>query len=385
VQPGLTQIVTFPPDGSGSGLSLAHIGHMSPARYSYATPGGCDQLSATFLAPARRRTEALNPGRLVYAYRGGSVVWQGTLDEPSPTDQGWTINAHGAGSWGNDYRAIYSVNWGTGVFNDAVDQAISRGLNWVRTTNIGALSGIWTGQKVDSGSQSITDLLNLACTKGGLTWQVTTRARGNVLGVFSLPTSANRLLISTQPVGQSIASGPNKVWARYQNTSDTKKAKATYALTSSSQPNVIARQGLREDFTDVSSAGVQSSGAVQTMLSNTLKRFTRAGFSDAFTVKHGELTNMGGTPVDLGVYYADATGGGMVCKVLLTDFAFGGEVTKGPITFLVGHYEWDDDARIATITPFESMRHDFGSLLQVAVDAMPHRRHHATHKKKKGR
>jgi hypothetical protein len=379
---GLTQLVSFTPNGT-QGIALANIGLVAPAKYSFVTPGGCDQLSTTFYKPVRNRSEALNPGRLILAYRGGHVVWTGTLDEPGPSDNGWALTAHGSGAWGNDYRAVYSVSWGTGVFNDAVDQAITRGLGWIRGTDIGAVSGVWAGQKVDSAAQSITELLNLACTKGGLTWQVTNRSRGQVLQVFPLPTTPNRLLISTQPVGQSIASGPNKIYLRYQSTADTTKLAAAYATTSVSNSAAINKQGLREDFTDLSSAGVQTSGAAQTVGNNVLKRFTRAGFADAFTVKHGELTNMGGTAVDLGTYHEHSTP--TLIKVLLTDFAFGGEVTKGPITFMVGAYEWDDDARIATITPFESIRHDFGSLLQVAVDAMPHRRHHATHKKKKGR
>jgi hypothetical protein len=381
---GLTQIITFPPDGSGSGISLAHIGHVKPATYSFACPGGCDQLTTTVSKTARDRPEALNPGRLVYAYRGGSVVWSGTLDEPSPGLDGWSVSAHGSGGWGVDYRAIYSPPWNTSVFNDAVDQAIARGLNWVRGTNITGVSGVWLGQQVDSAANTIADFLNLACNKGGLTWQVTTQARGNVLTVVPLPTVPNRLLISTDPVGQSLASGPNALYLRYQTSTDTTKVPAQYAITSVVRQDAIDRQGRREDFTDLSSAGVQTSGAAQGVGNSVFKRFTRAGFTDAFSVKYRQLTNLGGTPVDPGVFYADGFSA-MVCKVLLSDFAFGGEVAKGPLSFLVGHYEWNDATCVATVTPFETMRHDFASLLQVAVDAMPVRRHHPTHKKKKAK
>jgi hypothetical protein len=321
---------------------------------------------------------------VVYAYRGGSVVWSGTLDEPSPGQDGWSLTAHGSGGWGTDYRAIYTPPWNTTVFNDVVDQAIGRGLDWVRGTNIGGVSGVWLGQQVDSGANTVTDFLNLACNKGGLTWQVTTQARGNVLTVVPLPTVPNRILISTHPVGQSLASGPNALYLRYQATADTTKTKATYGLTSVVRQSAIDLQGRREDFTDLSSAGVQTSGAAQAVGNQTFKRFTRAGFTDPFTVQFGELTNLGGTPVDPGVFYQDGMTG-MVCKVLLSDFAFGGEVARGPVTFPVGHYEWDDATLTATVTPMETMRHDFASLLQIAVDAMPVRRIHPTAKKKKGK
>lgn len=381
MQPGLTKVITFPP-GGGIGLSLCHLGHCSPAVYSWTTPGGCDQLSLTMYDPPRKRTEALNPGRLVKAYRGGSVVWRGVLDEPTPADTGWQITAHGSGTLGADYLAIYTTSWGTGVFDDAVNQAISRGLAW-QNPGIGAPAGIWTGQEVDSGAQTITDLLNLGCTKGGLTWQVTT-GPGDVdkVTVFALPTTPNRILIATAPVGQSIASGPDALYLRYQTSADGAAA-ATYGLTSVVQQNVINAQGRREDYADLSSAGTMSAGSAQGVGSSILQRFTRAGFTDAFTIQYGQLTNMGGVPVDPGAFYQDGASV-MVCRAILSDFAFAGEVTRGPVQFLVGQYQWDDGAMTAQITPFESITHNFSSLVQAAVDSIPVRAQ-ATAKKKKGK
>ncbi|SRR6266568_3367109 len=380
MQPGLTHVVTFPP-GGGRGLSLQHLGHMSPARYSFTTPGGCDQLSATYYKPPRVRSEALNPGRAVKAYRGGSVCWKGVLDEPAPSDTGWNVTAHGSGTLGADYQGIYSVAWGTGVFDDAVDQAIARGLDWVRPATLAA-SGIWTGQKVDNGSIKITDLLNLGCSKGGLTWQVATGPGDrNVVSVFPLPTVPNRILVATSPAGQSIASGPDALYLRYQSSPDG-ATKAVYGLAEADRQGVIDAQGRREDYTDLSSGGTLTSGAAQNVGTAVLQRFTRAGFTDPFTTGYGQLLNMGGTPVDPGVFYQDGAVT-MVCRALLSDFAFSGEVTRGPVNFLVGAYEWDDGALTATITPFESIRHDFGSLLQAAADSAA-ARHRPVHRKKKG-
>lgn len=380
MQPGLTHIVTFPP-GGGQGLSLSHLGHMSPATYSYTTPGGCDQLTATYYKPPRVRSEALNPGRIVRAYRGGSEVWNGILDEPGPADTGWAITAHGAGTLGADYRAVWTGTWGTGTPDNAVNAAIVRGLNWV-SPGIGSPSGMWTGQQFDSGSQTITDMLNLVCSKGGLTWQVTTGPGGNVLTVFPLPTTANRILVATSPEPQTIASGADAIFIRYQSSADG-AAKAAYGLTSVTSQARIDAHGRIEDYMDVSSAGVQTSGTAQAAGNQVLKRFTRAGFTSPFTAQYGELLNMGGTPVDPGVFYQDGSSV-MVCRVLLSDFAFSGEVARGPVTLLVSAYQWDDQARTATITPFDSMRHDFASLMQAAVDRIPVRTQ-PTHKRKKGK
>jgi hypothetical protein len=381
LRPNLSRVVTFPP-GGGLGLSLSHVGHVAAPVYSWVTPGGCDQLSTTLYKPARVRSEALNPGRVVKVYRGGSVVWNGILDEPTPSDQGWQVTAHGAGTMGNDYVAIYTSSWGTGVFDNAVDAAISRGLNWHRPATLAA-SGVWTGQQFDSGSQTITDLLNLGCTKGGLTWQVTSGPGDrNVVSVFALPTAANRVIVATSPEAQSIASGPNSLYLRYQSSADGATA-AAYGLANAQSAAQIAAQGLREDYSDLSSAGTMTSTSAGAVGTSVLQRFQRAGFTDPFVVQPGQLTNLGGAPVDPGVYYQDSAQV-MVCRALLSDFAFAGEVTRGPVTFIVGSYQWDDGACTATITPFGSIRHDFTSLMSAAVDSIPVRAQ-PTAKKKKGR
>jgi hypothetical protein len=384
IRPNLSRVVTYPP-GGGLGLSLSHLGHVAAPVYSWVNPGGCDQLSTTLYKPARVRSEALNPGRIVKVHRGGSVVWNGILDEPTPSDQGWAITAHGSGTMGNDYVAIWTGSWGTGVFDNAVDAAIARGLNWKRPATLAA-SGIWTGQQFDSGSQTITDLLNLGCTKGALTWQVTSGPGDrNVVSIFPLPTAANRVIIATSPEAQSIASGPNSVYLRYQSSADstTTSTPAVYGLANAQSAAQIAAQGLREDYTDLSSAGTLSGSAAAAVGTSVLQRFQRAGFTDPFTIQYGQLTNLGGAPVDPGVYYQDSATV-MVCRALLSDFAFAGEVNRGPVIFPVGSYQWDDGAMTATITPFGSVRHDFTSLMSAAVDSIPVR-HQPTAKKKKGR
>lgn len=382
MQPGLTKVVTFPP-GGGYGIALDMIGHVSPARYSFTTPGGCDQLSCILYHPARRRSEALNGGRTVLAYRGGSVAWAGVLDEPSPSDAGWQITAHGMGGIGADYRARWTGSWAGTVADTCVNNAISDGLPWVNP-GIGSPSGLWLGQAVDSAAQDITELLNLITSKGGLTWSVVTGPDGiNVLSVYALPTVANRLLVVNAPVAQSVAAGPDKIYIRYQATADAGKKPATYGLTSVAQQQVIDAQGMRQDWMDLSSAGVTTAVAAQGVGNSVLKRFTRAGFTDAFTARFGQLLNLGGTAADPGLFWGDGMTA-MVVRVLLADFAFSGEVARGPITLMIGAYEWDDGAMTATLTPFESMRHDFASLMSAAVDSF-HPRQQPTHKKKKGR
>lgn len=383
MRPGLTSIVTYRPDGSQPRF-LSELAHVDPPVYSFTTPGGCQDLTTTVRRTARWRTDALDPGRIVNAYRGGLLAWSGILDEPVPSDTGWNITAHGTGVAGQDYRAVWTGTWGTGTPDQVVNNAITAGLPW-KNPGIGSPAGMWVGQQVDSASQTVTDMLNLICDKGGLTWEVTTTSFGNFLSVFPLPTAPNRLLVATGPVPRSVAAGATMVRIRYQTAKDNQAhAPATYALTSVTDSAREAQQGHTEDYMDLSSAGAQTAGQAQAVGSSVLQRFTRAAFTDPFQVTYGHLLSTGGTPVDPGCFYADGIGA-MVCQLMLADLGYSGDIARGPMKFLVGEYQWDDSKCVATITPFESMRHNWSSLLSVAAQTAPHHRHRATHKHKKGR
>jgi|SRR5215471_5387056 len=379
MRPGLTTLVTYRADGSQA-RSLAQLGHLTPAVYSYVIPGGCDALTSSFSKPPRYRTDALDPGRLLRAYRGGAVVWSGILDEPSPSDAGWSISAHGAGSYGNDWRAIWTGSFGTSTVDQVVNNAISRGLKWVNP-GIGSPAGMWVGQSFDSGSQTVTDVLNNACSKGGLTWTVNTDDSGNnVLNVVPRPSAANRLLIVGTPLARSAALGPTTLYVRYQSTGDSGKTPAAYALTSVTT-SAREQAGYRvEDYMDLSSAGQQTATQAQAPASAVLQKFQRVAFTDAVTVGHGGLRNLGGTACDPGSYL-DGNMTAMVCKLLLADYTPVGDTITGAPSILVGSYSWDDGAVQATITPSDSIRHDFSSLMQMIADTRPHRtrpthRHH---------
>jgi hypothetical protein len=380
MQSGLTQLVSFPPAG-GPGTLLSNIGHVTPAIYSYTTPGGCDQLSTTFQRPPRYRTDALKQGAILRGFRGGSVVWEGLLDEPAPGDNGWTVTAQGAGKYGDNWRAVYSGAWGSGVADTIVNNAITRGADWVNP-GIGSPSGIWYGQAVDSASEAVTDILNLITSKGGLTWQVTTGPNGNVLSVFALPTTPNRLLVCPDPAAQAVASEPDALLIRYQSTADNGTTPAAYATTTVTQDKLITATGRREGFMDLSSTGVQTAGSSQAVGNQVLKRYIRAAFTQPFVIKYGELMNMGGTPTDPGFPYADGMTA-MVCQALLSDFTLTGEAGPGPVIFMVGAYAWDDGERVATVTPFGYLRQDFGGLLSMVTDTTPVRVTPAVTTKKK--
>src|SRR5262249_42120466 len=111
-------------------------------------------------------------------FAGLAPVWDGQLDEPVPGQDGWQIRAHGAGTFGSQFRAFWTTgggSWGTGAAaQDAITQAIGRGLRWIDGGNLNPLpSGAWLGQAPATGADAVTDMLNLICSLGGLAWQVT--------------------------------------------------------------------------------------------------------------------------------------------------------------------------------------------------------------------
>ena len=360
---GVSQVVTKTAAGTQPRW-LGALGHVGALTYGWINPGGANQMSCTLQVPPDVRTDALNPGRIVQVFRGGQCVWDGKLQEPVPSAAGWQISAVGVGNQGTDFVAKWTSAWGTNR-NDAVDQAITRGLRWVRPSSA-IPAGVWFGQIVDSGAQTITDLLNLFCTKGGYTWYVTTgpAAGVNTLSVYTLPanTLANvtGLLVSADPVSRTLGGDINSLFLRYNVALDAPGTSATFALANVTTAASITQHQALEAYEDLSSTGVQTLGAVQSAGNNVLNRYQRASFGGPFTVRRGQLLTTGGYPVDLGMDQC-----GLVVRLILADYGYGGEVVPDPVIFMVGQYDYDDTAQTAQVTPFQSLDLSFSGMLSL--------------------
>ena len=348
-----SQVLTLSPSG-GDPHWLGEIGHVAGLTYAFSYPGGPDTMSCVLQVPPTLRTSAMNPGRIVRIYRGASLVWNGLMQEPQAAQDGWTISANGSGTFGNNFVDVWTT-WDTP--DEHINAAISRGMNWVNT-GIDGVSGLWLGDQVDSGSQTITDLLNSITVQGALGWNIDRRT--NLLSIAAIPSTVNRLLVATSPVSRTVAADINSLWLYYQITGDdtTSTAAATYGLINVTNAADIALHGTTEDYYDLTANGDMTSGEAESNGNAVLARYNRASFGNPFTVCYGQLLNTAGYPVDLGAEHA-----GSVCRLMLSDFAYGGEVTTAPVTFVVGEYEYDDAAQTATVTPFQSAFDSFTDLL----------------------
>jgi len=362
--PTSVQVVTRAPDGSNP-MWLGQVGHVTGLSLSHAVPGGPDQLSCVLQTTTAGRPVAIQAGRRVKAYAGVRPVWDGQLDEPTPGGDGWQVVAHGAGAFGQQFNAIWTATWASGAApSDAVDQAISRGMRWVNPGFNPPPSGAWMGQVPDNASLKIADVLNLLCSRGGLTWQVKCTAGGNVLGFITVPVAPvtpTRLLVATGPVARTIGGVVNAITLRYQVSTDSSGG-ATYNTTTVTNAAMIAMYGRSEQFLDISNAGNQTAGQAQAVGNWVLNRYQQAAFGGPFTITPGQYLTARGSRVNLATEQA-----GEVVRLLVSDY--GGAVSAGvPVTFLVGAYSYDEESGTAQVTPFGSVRTDFTTLAGVRTD-----------------
>jgi hypothetical protein len=341
---------------------LGRYGHITSLQLSHTVPGGPDQLSCILQATTAGRPVAIQAGRQVQAYAGVRCVWDGQLDEPTPGGDGWQIVAHGAGAFGQQFNAHWTATWASlGAPSDAVDQAITRGMRWINPGFNPPPSGAWMGQVPDNGSLKISDVLNLLCSRGGLTWQVQRQAGGNFLRFITVPVAPvtpTRLLVATGPVARTMGGVVNAIELRYQASADS-SGTASYTTTTVTNPAMIALYGRTEQFMDISNAGTLTSGAAQAVGNWVLNRYQQAAFAGPFTVYPGQYLTNRGSRIHLATEQA-----GEIVRLLVADW--GGAVSAGaPVTFLVGSYAYDEETGTAQVTPFNSVRTDFSTLAGV--------------------
>ncbi len=406
VTPNTDGLVTIP--SLSNPKWLGQVGHVANLAYTYSIPGGPDQLTCLLQVEPNYRTDAINPGRVVTAHRGGSVIWEGTLTEPQPQHTGWMLTANGCGTYGTNFAAWWQLDFPDSWSVDGpLDLAIGRGLRW---TNLGLNNpgSAYLGPVQEPGSMSITDFMNLLCTGGALSWQLVQPPSASsfppgpwVIDLFQLPTDAtgNQLetipsntlasnlytfnrwertdlcstlarhpadlyIVNTNPVGRTITADINTIIVYYQVTADvtatstTPAQAATYGTTFADIPASVAKHGRLEYFLDVSSAGVMTQPQAAAIAQNVLSKYIRANFSGTFSVMPGQLLNIGGHPVDLGCSWS-----GYMARVQVENFAGGSEVSFAPMTFQIGQYEYSDDTQTATITPYQNARTDMASVV----------------------
>jgi hypothetical protein len=304
------------------------------------------------MSDSAKRMAMIDPGRKIEIVRGLSTVWSGYLAEPTPTTDGWQLTGVGLGVQGANFRALLSGS----DLNFPVNSAITRGLPW---KNPGITTG-WSVLPQDNGSFTVTDHLTNVTSKQGLTWSV---SRNGTLSVYELPdatlstTVPTRIIVTDQPVTRTLFADITTIYVRYM-TSDDSQGNQTFATTSVKNAAAAAKHGVFEEYIDITSAGVTTETIAQAVVNELFKKYSRAAWNSAFTVSPGQVLNRGGTPIDLACERS-----GEIYRVLMMDAPYGGEVNAGQVMFVGGQYQYDDDAQLAVITPYQSYKSDLATLL----------------------
>lgn len=357
-RPGAVQLQSLASDLSQPRW-LGTIGNVSGLNYSDSMPGGNDTLSCTLQMRPGQSDVAIEPGRIIRAYQGVRWIWEGILAAPAPDSQGWKLTAKGAGTYGDNYVAL--DNFGYSNADTSIANAIGRGMRWIDpgVSN----SGMWLSQPPDKASIYITDWLNQICGGGAFTWHV---GPWNTLAVTQIPSTVTRLLVATTPAAPTLNGYYDVLYAYFRDSDDTASSSAGYDVAEADNTLNIAKHGRLEATWDVSSAGKMTAPQASAAAAAVLSRYNAASFKAPFAVAPGQYLTTGGTPVDLSCERA-----GEVCRLLLTDGGYGGQVAPTvAITFPVGKFEYDDDRLVAQVTPFQNVRDDLSSLLSAVANIL---------------
>jgi hypothetical protein len=383
-----------PPPTAGKRY-LSELGQVSGITMSDTLPGGNEAMSCNLAVPSSFRHEALDPGRRVFATRGGLIIWEGILSEPQPGVNTWQISADGTGTEGNNYKLRWGMPYpgsqptarsGQGVpsapsgtlFCDVLPNiwyAQDRGLPWCFDYSDPNVPITWINQAdqnsaaPDPASLSVTEYCNEAAAWNGsqntpmtsMTWRVT--RIGDYLWLQWLPVPMSpptRLLVTTDPAVRTLAGYVNRLWTAFMFQAQGSKKTPVKQLVTSYVPGSESKHGRREEYWDITGAGAMSSAQAQAYSDNVLNRYTATSWSNSFKVPHGQYLTIGGSPVDLACERA-----GEVVRVVLLDGPYGGEVNPTQaIVFTAGRVQYTEDDDSIEVTPFLSWKNDWSSVLQ---------------------
>jgi hypothetical protein len=326
---------------------LGQLGIVSGITYTWNNPGGPATFGCKLLCDPHMRHTGLTPGRVLTVWAGGSEMWRGTLDEPTPADDGWTLSATGIGSAGND--AVAYDNPSNAYFaQQEVEAAIARGaLPW-KSADTYPL--VWA--TAERGSISITDTVDfVARFSNGGRWTVDVNGQLDFPAAF---TQHTRFLAANTPGGgRTLEAYANALVAKYQI------ADQSYGYRSRFNQKSIDKHGRREEFVDLSSAGITTAANVDAALDAMIARYGhRARWSGSFACARGMVLLRGGVPEE-----PCAVRPNNMFRMQIIQPDFGGEVEANELQFVGGETSYDADSDVVTITPQESARRSLQDVL----------------------
>lgn len=277
------------------GWWLSQVGAWSGLTWSHRNPGGCWEASWTMAGlPADFHHDALNRGRAVEVYAGAKRLWKGVLGEPDR--ESWQVVATGLAQEANNYLCLDGAGNATSVLDTAIDAAIARGLPWKRLASLHASA--WSAAAATDGLNYLDQLLDGRLSTESNRWWV------DADGVIGKRPDATTPMWQVTPgsavLGVAGDEYASRAFARYLDS-----ASSTYKTETAADLVAEARWGRREVGIDLTPLGAISNTKAQSVVSNRLsKGAARPGWTNDLNPSAYELTNMGGTPAELGFVQA---------------------------------------------------------------------------------
>lgn len=241
--------------------------------------------SIAWAMPASRRT-VLKGAFKVEVYYGAMLVAAGRMLEPDR--ESGDFNAKGIAMLGDDYKALDAGGAVTTKVDTAVDQAIARGLPWVRPDSIST-----TDLSTDTLGEipTVTEILDAWADDNNKRWAVTP---AGVLYTYTDPTAATYHMLRTVPLAVSREQFASTLFGRIRTST------GGYATRSAVDTDAETRFGHKEETVDMTGLGYLTNVKADNMLSNMLKKGrARLGYANSIEAGPGDLLSAGGVPVDV--------------------------------------------------------------------------------------
>lgn len=283
------------------GRWLTSIAPWGELEYSWLADGGCEEASWRMPVPRDYRHPSLVRGKDVEVRLGPLNTWRGRLTEPDQDDEGWTFHAAGlkdaAGNGGTSrgFMAFDAAINNTSIPNTAIDQAIARGLPWIRPAS---LSGV---AFVDAGSVdaivTVSELLDRWSASVSKRWGV--NAEAEVYAAADPTVPMWHMTPGSGSYGYAEEEYASDVYLRYYNTS------FVLATAHAQDADAADLLGVSEAAIDGRDYGALTAPKAVSYAQGLLdKGKARLAWTNAVTPSRWQLTTPGGAPACLALVKA---------------------------------------------------------------------------------
>lgn len=288
---------------AGARLWLSQMADVSgvtwSSRWGANMPGGCYEASWTMDLPPHASHPDLIPGRRVEVWDGPVRVWTGELTEPDRGEP-WSLYARGLARVAAEYLCLDATGAPSSKPTTSVDEAIIRGLPWIRYDALSDVAFSAAASTVDL--NRVDALLNAWSEEAGKRWAV---FADRIVIATADPTTPKWVLSPGIGVmGVADDEYATHVTARYVSSVTADGVPNGWAQVTVPEPPAPSpaadRYGRREFPLDLTPLMLLTAARAKSLAQGRLDQASaRMGWTSPIEATADELTTMGGVPARL--------------------------------------------------------------------------------------